>query len=110
MGAPCGRCRGCWISLRLRGERCWSLGAAGAAIPSETEYFVSDRLGLGLPTIGPSQLTGRAEMKQRNVRFYYYRQTSDHHTIQDGEESFPLWSRFPDQRYTDSTATNAGHV
>lgn len=82
------------------------IGCSRAAIPSETEYFVSDRLGLGLPTIGPSQLTGRAELKQRNVRFYYYRQTSDHHTIQDGEESFLLWSRFPDQRYTDSTATN----
>ncbi len=77
-----------------------------AAVPSETEWFISDRLGLGLPTIGPSQLSGRGELKQRNVRFYYYRQTTDHHTIQDGEESFLLWSRFPDQRYTDSTATD----
>lgn len=82
------------------------LGCSRAAVPSETEYFVSERLGLGLPTIGPSQLPGRGELKQRNVRFYYYRQTSDHHTIQDGEESFLLWSRFPDQRYTDSTATD----
>lgn len=82
------------------------IGCSRAAIPSETEYFISDRLGLGLPAVGPSQLTGRAELKQRNVRFYYYRQTSDHHTIQDGEESFLLWSRFPDQRYTDSTATD----
>jgi len=77
-----------------------------AAVPSETEYFVSERLGLGLPTIGPSQLSGRGELKQRNVRFYYYRQTNDHHTILDGQESFLLWSRFPDQRYTDSTATD----
>ena len=80
------------------------IGCGRAAIPTETEYFVSDRLGLGLPALGPSQLAGRTELKQRNIRFYYYRQTSDHHTIEDGEQSFLLWSRYPDQRYTDSTA------
>lgn len=82
-------------------------GCSRAAVPSETEYFISERLGLGLPRdIGPSQLTGRGELKQRNIRFYYFGQTSDHYTIRDGEESLLLWSRFPDQRYTDSTATD----
>jgi len=82
-------------------------GSSRAAVPSETEYFISDRLGLSLPkNIGPSQLTGRGELKQKNIRFYYYGQTSDHHTIRDGEESLLLWSRFPDQRYTDSMATD----
>lgn len=81
-------------------------GCSRAAVPSETEYFIADRLGLGLPAVGPSQLSGRSELKQRNVRFYYYGQTTDYHTIRDGEESLLLWSRFPDQRYTDSTATN----
>lgn len=82
-------------------------GCSRAAVPSETEYFISERLGLGLPKdIGPSQLAGRGELKQRNIRFYYYGQTSDHHTIRDGDESMLLWSRFPDQRYTDSTATD----
>lgn len=82
-------------------------GCSRAAVPSETEYFISDRLGLGLPqNIGPSQLTGRGELKQRNIRCYYFGQTNDHHTIKDSEESLLLWSRFPDQRYTDSTATD----
>lgn len=83
------------------------LGAySRAVVPSETEYFISDRLGLGVPAIGPSQLSGRGELKQRNIRFYYYGQTTDYHTIRDGEEALLLWSRYPDQRYTDSTATN----
>ena len=30
------------------------------------------------------------------------------HTIEDGPESILLWCRFPDQRYTDSTAVDEG--
>ncbi len=83
-----------------------SYGCSRAALPSESDCFISDRLGLGLPTINPSQLVGNGEMKRRNIRFYYYRQTSDYHTIEDDARSLLLWSRFPDQRYTDSTATD----
>jgi hypothetical protein len=77
-----------------------------AALPSETEAFVGERLGLGLPAIGPSKLTSRNEFKQRNIRFFYFDKPGDHHTIEAGEESLLLWSRFPDQRYTDSTAVD----
>jgi hypothetical protein len=90
----------------VSGRKVIECGCSRGAVPSETEYFISDRLGLGLPAVSPSQLSVRSELKQRNVRFYYYGQTSDYYTIQDGEESLFLWSRFPDQRYTDSTATN----
>ncbi|MCL5421045.1 MAG: hypothetical protein M1461_01040 [Nitrospirae bacterium] len=88
------------------GRKVIAYGCSRAAVPSETEYFISDRLGLGLPAIGPSQLSSRSELKQSNIRFYYYGQTTDYHTIRNKEESLLLWSRFPDQRYTDSTATN----
>jgi hypothetical protein len=81
-------------------------GCGRAAVPSETEYFISDRLGMGLEALGPSQLSGRGELKQRNTRYYYYGRTSDYHTIEDGDEQLLLWSRFPDQRYTDSTAND----
>lgn len=91
---------------KASGREVLELGCSRAAVPSETDFFISERLGLGLPTIGPSQLSNRGELKQRHIRFFYYRQTSDHHTIQDGDEAFLLWSRFPDQRYTDSTATD----
>jgi hypothetical protein len=32
----------------------------------------------------------------------------EYHTIEDGPESILLWCRFPDQRYTDSTAVDEG--
>lgn len=88
------------------GRKVIECGCSRAAVPSETEFFISDRLGLGLPAISPSQVSSRNELKKMKIRFYYYGQTTDFHTIRDGEESLLLWSRFPDQRYTDSTAVN----
>lgn len=79
-----------------------------AAVPSETNQFVVHRLGLGLPELGPSQLASRRELRERNVRYYYFGQAASYHTIENGPESILLWCRFPDQRYTDSTAVNEG--
>jgi len=83
-------------------------GCSRAAIPSETTQFVTDRLKLGLPELGPSQLASRRELRERNVRYYYFGQANSYHTIEDGPESILLWCRFPDQRYTDSTAVDEG--
>lgn len=83
-------------------------GCSRAAIPSETNQFVLGRLGLGLPELGPSQLTSRRELRERNVRFYYFGQANSYHTIENSPESILLWCRFPDQRYTDSTAVDEG--
>lgn len=83
-------------------------GCARAAVPSETIQYVADRLSLGLPSLGPSQLTSRGELRERNVRYYYFAQSNSYHTIDDGDQSLLLWCRFPDQRYTDSTAVDEG--
>ena len=83
-------------------------GCGRAAVPSETIQYVANRLGLGLPALGPSQLTSRGELRERNVRYYYFAQSNSYHTIEDGDESLLLWCRFPDQRYTDSTAVDEG--
>jgi hypothetical protein len=83
-------------------------GAGRAAVPSETIQYVANRLGLGLPPLGPSQLTSRAELRERNVRYYYFAQSNSYHTIEDSDQSLLLWCRFPDQRYTDSTAVDEG--
>jgi hypothetical protein len=85
-------------------RRALEFGCGRAAVPSETDRFVSDRLGLGLPCVGPSALTGRGELKSRSIRFYYFQQAGQHHTIDSDSKSLLLWTRFPDQRYTDSTA------
>ena len=83
-------------------------GCSRAAIPSETIQFVLDRLELGLPALAPSQLSSRGELRERNVRYYYFGQANSYHTIENGPESILLWCRFPDQRYNDSTAVDEG--
>jgi hypothetical protein len=82
-------------------------GVSRAAVPSETDYFVSDCLGLGLPRLGPSQLTSRRELRTKNVAYYYFRnQNTTHHMSQEGG-SLLLWSCFPDRMFMDSSATNS---
>jgi hypothetical protein len=82
------------------------IGCSRAAIPSETNQYVVDRLGLGLPEMSPSQLASRRELRERGVRYYYFGQASSYHTIENTEDAILLWCRFPDQRYTDSTAVD----
>lgn len=82
-------------------------GCSRSALPSETDVFVEKRLGFDLPRLGPSQLSRRGEFKDHRVRFYYFRQPGDYHAVEDTDDSLLLWTRFPDQRYTDSTATDA---
>lgn len=83
-------------------------GCSRSAVPSETTQFVLDRLGLGLPEVAPSQLASRRELRERNVRYYYFGQAASYHTIEDGPEAIVAWCRFPDQRYLDSTAVDEG--
>lgn len=91
---------------RDSGREVRSVRCGRAALPSDTEAFVGGRLGLGLPEIGPSRLTSRAELRERNVRYFYFGNPSGHHTIDESGGALLLWSRFPDQRYTDSTAVD----
>ena len=88
------------------GREVRTLTCGRAALPSDTEAFVGGRLGLGLPETGPSRLTSRAELRERNIRYFYFSNPGDHHTIDASQDSLLLWSRFPDQRYTDSIAVD----
>jgi hypothetical protein len=78
-----------------------------AAVPSETEMFIAQRMGLGLPAISPSQLEGRSELRNQNIRAYWFRQPTQQIKIEDGEESLLLWMRFPDMRFMDTHAASA---
>ena len=91
---------------RESGREVRSVRCGRAALPSDTASFVGGRLGLGLPEIGPSRLTSRAELRERGIRYFYFGNPADHHTIDESHGSLLLWSRFPDQRYTDSTAVD----
>jgi hypothetical protein len=77
---------------------------AYAAVPSETETFIAQRMGLGLPPISPSQLEGRADLRNQNIRAYWFRQPTQQIKIEDTDESLLLWMRFPDMRFMDTHA------
>jgi hypothetical protein len=78
-----------------------------AAVPSETEMFIAQRMGLGLPPISPSQLEGRGELRGQNIRAHWFRQPTQQIRIEDGEESLLLWMRFPDMRFMDTHAASS---
>jgi hypothetical protein len=78
-----------------------------AAVPSETEMFIAQRMDLGLPAISPSQLEGRSELRNQNIRAYWFRQPTQQLRIEDGEKSLLLWMRFPDMRFMDTHAASA---
>lgn len=84
------------------------VGTSRSAVPSETIYFVGDRLGLGLPPIGPSQLESRQELKQRGISFHYFRSPSHRPAVSRDADRLLLWSRFPDLKYSDSDASGPG--
>jgi hypothetical protein len=58
-----------------------------AAVPSETEQFIAQRLGLGLAAISPSALPGRRELLEQNIRAYWFRQPTEQIKIEEGQES-----------------------
>ena len=62
--------------------------------------------GLGASRDRPSKLTSRAELRERNIRCFYFGNPGDSYTIEESDGALLLWSRFPDQRYTDSTAVD----
>jgi hypothetical protein len=84
-----------------------SVGCCRSAFPSSTEYFVADRLGFGLPVLGPSQLTGRRELREQGVAYYYFQAPSEFQTVSSAAGPAILWSRFPDLRFMDSSANSA---
>ena len=78
-----------------------------SAIPSTTEHFISDRLGLGLPAIGPSQMVSRHELTEFGIRYHFFQTPNESQHIPEGSGPILLWHRFPDLRFMDSTASSA---
>jgi hypothetical protein len=82
-------------------------GCGRSAVPSTTEHFVRDRLGFGLPAVGPSQLVSRREWRDLAIRYHYFREPNESQHIPEAPGPILLWHRFPDQRFLDSTASSA---
>ena len=78
-----------------------------SAIPSTTEHFISDRLGLALPAVSPSELVSRHELRNHGIGYYFFQKPNEFQHILEGPGSILLWHRFPDLRFMDSTASSA---
>ncbi len=78
-----------------------------SAIPSTTEHFIGERLGLGLPVTGPSKLVSRRELREKSIRFHFFQSPNEHQTITEEPGRIMVWHRFPDRRFLDSTASSA---
>lgn len=78
-----------------------------AGIPSETNDFVAQRL--GMPAVSPSQLPSRRELRDRGIRTYYLADASVRDQFDRDADALLIWSAFPDVSYRDSGARFADH-
>lgn len=78
-----------------------------AALPSETEYFIEQRIIPG-KRIAPSLLPVRTELSKNDIKCYYY--DSPTRTFQlTNEKNLLLWSHFPDGTYKDLSSKFSFH-
>jgi hypothetical protein len=80
-------------------------GCSRSSIPSNTERFIGERLGFGLPVIGPSKLGSRKELREMGIQFHYFQDPDEYQSISDEKKHILIWHRFPDRRFMDSTAS-----
>ena len=72
---------------------------AADGAPLRAERFDAARMGLGLPAIAPSELPRRRELRERNIRAYWFRQPTEQIRIEETQDALLLWMRFPDMRF-----------
>jgi hypothetical protein len=74
-------------------------------LPTETFDYVEQRV-IG-SRLGPSQLPGRTELAEKNVKAFYLDQPTSRHTFPVGP-SLLIWSAFPDCLFKDHEARTEG--
>lgn len=77
-------------------------GWSTAATPSETVYFVEQRLRVS--RIAPSQLPGNRELSRNGIACHYLEQVNQQRQLSPNAASILLWSSFPDYRYKERDA------
>ena len=83
------------------------IGFSLAALPSDTNSFIAQRL--KLPNTSPSQLPERKPLRDQGMAAYYYRDPTEQHALDTTQPALLLWSAFPDNTYKDSGARFAHH-
>lgn len=88
-------------------HRVAEIGYSLAAIPSDTNSFIAQRL--RLPNTSPSQLPERKQLRGQGIGAYYYRAPTEQHALETDKPALLLWSAFPDNTYRDSGARFEHH-
>lgn len=78
-----------------------------STVPSETLSFVEQRLIPG-KKISPSALQSRSELKEKNIKYYYYDAPVRSYNLSP-ETNLLLWSHFPDGTYQDLNSRFSDH-
>ncbi len=97
------------LALRLAarsGLQVREAGVSFAALPSETNDFVEQRLEAGS---SPAQLPTRRELRALGIAAYHYSHAADRQVLSAQNPAILVWSRFPDVRYKDSGGRFAEH-
>lgn len=83
------------------------VGFTTSAIPSETNDFVAQRLGVA--NTSPSALPGRQVLREQGIAAYYLAHANAREMLDASSPALLLWSSFPDHTYKDSGARFAEH-
>ncbi len=78
-----------------------------AAIPCETIDYIEREMNCG--RIGPSQLPGRKELKEKGISAFYTNDPTQRISLSDENSALLVWSAFPDNTYKDSGARFENH-
>lgn len=78
-----------------------------AALPSDTEFFIEQRI-LG-KRLAPSQLPRRKELAAAGITAFYYDAPIRAFELTSDKGNLLLWSHFPDGTYKDLSAKFASH-
>lgn len=84
-----------------------AIDCAQAAVPCETLDYIERELPCG--RIGPSQLPGRKELKERGITAVYTNDPTQRISVSDENLALFVWSAFPDITYKDSGARFGSH-
>jgi len=78
-----------------------------SSLPSDTTSFVEQKI-IG-KKVAPSQLESRKELKEKNIKVYYYDSPIRHFDLSSCDLNYLLWSAFPDGTYMNFEAKNSLH-
>ena len=99
-------CLDWWNWPRLQAGRSWRKATVCCRPERDGNVYRSTH---GFRTSGDFTFaaSGPSELREQNIRAYWFRQPTEQIKIEEGQESLLLWTRFPDMRFMDTHAASA---